>query len=76
MDKASDFESEDCEFESLRGRLCIIFPLSYLYRQRSIVIYLFIEFLQNLSMISAHLSNRHNVLQVYISFLSLACSIG
>ena len=30
MDKASDFESEDCEFESRRGRLFIYsFPSSY-----------------------------------------------
>ena len=30
MDKASDFESEDCEFESRRGRLFTYsFPSSY-----------------------------------------------
>jgi hypothetical protein len=29
MDKASDFGSEDCEFESRRGRDFVIFSLDY-----------------------------------------------
>ena len=61
MDKASDFESEDCEFESRRGRLFIYsFPrlisASFLFQEK-------------ISMITDQLYNRHNVLQVYVSLL-------
>ena len=58
MDKASDFESEDCEFESRRGRCNLIFKTIYLFIYR-----IYLSLVANYNKYSS-LVPRYNKIQV------------
>lgn len=72
MDKASDFESEDCEFESRRGRYFVFSTWRYIISQCKLAKYLFSSACNAGDWSSQHFQQHHHRFEELIQIENLA----